>query len=327
MAETGKPLVTVVIPAYRAEDTVARTIKSVQAQPGVVCEIIVVIDGNIDRTAEVAASFEHVRVLVNRMNQGASAARNRGLFGASSDYIMFLDADDYIQPPLLEALLKTIQQTNTDICFGRCAMRSPDGLLADRPLPDFASRLSLIESQLSERFVVPCCILWRRAYVAGIGGWNEQLLKYQDMELLIRALLNNATYSWTDSGRGVYCKNSAPGGISQSISRESMSSQIWVLNNVKESIALVGNFGQTLKTALGKQYAAAARSCFYYRHLELGRAALEQAKKLGGWTEGSLLHRAGAFILGLEYKERLARKLHSLSTLVKTAFSEPKKHL
>src|SRR5947207_1263812 len=119
MARATKPLVTVVIPAYRAEGTIARAIKSVQAQPGVVCEIIVVIDGNIDRTAEIAASFEHVRVLVNRMNQGAPAARNRGLFGASSDYIMFLDADDYIQPPLLEAVLKTIQQTNTDICFGR----------------------------------------------------------------------------------------------------------------------------------------------------------------------------------------------------------------
>jgi glycosyltransferase involved in cell wall biosynthesis len=311
MAKAAKPLVTIVIPAYRAEATLARAIKSAQAQAGVVCEIIVVVDGDVDGTAEVAAKFQQVRLLVNRTNQGAPAARNRGLFAASSEYIMFLDADDYIQPPLLEALLKTIQQTNTDICFGRCAMRFRDGSLVDRPLPDFASRLSIIESQLGERFVVPCCILWRRAYVTGIGGWNEQLLKYQDIDLITRALLNGATYSWTNSGCGVYCQMLARERISEAISRESMSSQVWVLNNVKESLELAGCLSKTLKTALANQYAATARICFYCGYLELGRASLEQAKKLGSSTQGSLLHRTGVFILGLEFKERLAKKLHS----------------
>ena len=139
MAKATKPLVTVVIPAYRTEGTIARAIKSVQAQPGVVYEIIVVVDANVDRTAEIAASFEQVCVLVNRTNQGAPAARNRGLFAASSDYIMFLDADDYIQPPLLEGLVKMIEQAKADICIGRCADEFPDGSLVDRPQVDFGA--------------------------------------------------------------------------------------------------------------------------------------------------------------------------------------------
>jgi glycosyltransferase involved in cell wall biosynthesis len=327
MADATKPLVTVVIPAYRAEDTVARTIKSVRAQPGVVCEIIVVIDGNIDRTAEVAASFEHVRVLVNRTNQGAPAARNRGLFAASSDYIMFLDADDYIRPPLLEGLVKMIEQTKADICIGRCADEFPDGSLVDRPQVDFGSRLSLIESWLDRRSNVPSSILWRRTYVASIGGWNEQLLKYQDIELVIRALLNGAVYSWTDSGRGVWCQTSRPSRLSRTTSRESISSLMWVLSSMKESLERAGYLTEKLKTILAKQYAGTARICFYYGYTDLGRKALDQARKLGDWTQGSLLHRAGVLFLGLEHKERLAKKLHSLSKLVKTAFSEPKKHL
>jgi glycosyltransferase involved in cell wall biosynthesis len=312
MAKATKPLVIVVIPAYRAEGTIARAIKSVQAQRDVVFDIIVVVDGSFDRTTEVAESFEQVRVLVNQTNQGAPAARNRGLFAASSDYIMFLDADDYIQPPLLESLVKTIEQTKADICFGRCMLEFPDGSLVDCQPPDFASRLSLIEGQLSRRSVVPCCILWRRAYVASIGGWNEQLLKDQDTELVIRALLNKAMYSWTESGRGVYCQTSAPSRVSRTISRESMSSQLWVLSSVKESLEKEGYLPMTLKATLAKRYAATARICFHYGYSELGRKALDQAKILGDWMEGSLFHRAAVFVLGLEYKERLAKKLHSL---------------
>ena len=327
MAKATKPLVTVVIPAYRAEGTVARTIKSVQAQPGVVCDIIVVVDGSFDRTTEVAESFEQVRVLVNRTNQGAPAARNRGLFAASSDYIMFLDADDYIQPPLLEGLVKTIQQAKADICIGRCADEFPDGSLVDRPLVDFGSRLSLIESWLDRRSNVPSSILWRRTYVASIGGWNEQLLKYQDIELVIRALLDGAIYSWTDSGRGVWCQTSAPSRLSRTISRESMSSLVWVLSSMQESLERAGYLTEKLKAILAKQYAETARICFYYGYTDLGRKALDQAKKLGDWMKGSLFHRVAVFVLGLEYKEQLAKKLHFFSRSTKWLLSELKEHL
>jgi glycosyltransferase involved in cell wall biosynthesis len=328
MVKAAEPLVTVVIPAFRAEGTVARAIESVQAEASVVCEIIVVVDGNVDRTAEVAASFEQVSVLMNRTNQGAPMARNRGLFRASSDYIMFLDADDYIQPPLLEALLKTIRQTDADICFGRCTDELPDGSIVDRPPLNFANRLLLIESWLARRNVPPCSTLWRRAYVAGIGGWNKRLLMYQDLDIVLRALLNGARYSWSDCGRGVCCQISRPTRISGMISHESLSSQRWVLNSVRESLEGAGYLAhKTLKAALAKQYAGTARTCFYHGYSKLGSAALDQAKNLGDWREGSLLHQGGVFILGLEHKERLAKRLHSLSKFVRRLFLRAQKNI
>jgi glycosyltransferase involved in cell wall biosynthesis len=87
--------VTVVIPAYHAERFIARAIQSVLDQPGIDPEIIVVVDGLVDRTADIARSFPKTRVVINEVNQGAPAARNRGLALAQAPYVMFLDADDW----------------------------------------------------------------------------------------------------------------------------------------------------------------------------------------------------------------------------------------
>jgi glycosyltransferase involved in cell wall biosynthesis len=87
--------ISVIIPAFNAEQYLAQTVSSVLGQTHRDLEVIVVDDGSTDRTREVAESFSDARVRVlTGPNGGVSAARNRGAGVATGEILAFLDADD-----------------------------------------------------------------------------------------------------------------------------------------------------------------------------------------------------------------------------------------
>jgi glycosyltransferase involved in cell wall biosynthesis len=101
--------VSVIVPAYNVEGTIAQCIESVLAQKTrEQFELIVVDDGSIDNTAGVAARYEGVRVL-RQVNSGAGVARNLGAREARGDVLCFIDADCVATPGWLDALLGAIR--------------------------------------------------------------------------------------------------------------------------------------------------------------------------------------------------------------------------
>lgn len=104
--------ISVVIPAHNAEPFIEAALKSVRSQTAKPAEIIVVDDGSIDKTAEIAFSFG-VTVLRQR-KQGPSAARNSGVIAATQPWIAFLDADDLWEPDKLRDQWTAVG-VNTDI--------------------------------------------------------------------------------------------------------------------------------------------------------------------------------------------------------------------
>lgn len=106
------PTVSVIIPAYNAEDFIREAIQSVLHQTVHPAEIIVVDDGSTDATAEVVHSFEGavpgIRYL-HQGNSGVSVARNLGLDVASGDLIAFLDADDRWRPNMIERQVELLE--------------------------------------------------------------------------------------------------------------------------------------------------------------------------------------------------------------------------
>lgn len=94
-----KLLVSVVIPAYNASETILSCINSVLKQTYPNLEIIIIDDGSIDNTFSLVKSFIKENNLSNvfvesQTNSGPSAARNRGIMMAKGEYIAFLDSDD-----------------------------------------------------------------------------------------------------------------------------------------------------------------------------------------------------------------------------------------
>ena len=95
-----QPRVSVVIPCYNGGRFLREAIESVLHQTCRAAEIVVVNDGSTDDTAAVARSFDQVRYIEQR-NQGAPAARNTGMRSSTGDFLVFLDADDRLQPHAL----------------------------------------------------------------------------------------------------------------------------------------------------------------------------------------------------------------------------------
>ncbi len=93
------PLVSILVPAYNAEEWISDALRSALAQTWSDKEIIVVDDGSTDATVTVAGRFESSLVkIVSQPNRGASAARNTALQLSQGDYIQWLDADDLLAP-------------------------------------------------------------------------------------------------------------------------------------------------------------------------------------------------------------------------------------
>lgn len=96
------PLVSVVIPCYNQAHFLGEAIQSVLRQTYRPVEVVVVDDGSVDHTRDVAASFPEVRY-IKQENRGLAAARNTGIRESKGNHLIFLDADDRLLPTALEA--------------------------------------------------------------------------------------------------------------------------------------------------------------------------------------------------------------------------------
>lgn len=113
--ENKRPTVSVIVPVYRAEEYLNRCVDSILAQTFTDFEVILVDDGSPDHCGEICDDYARrdprVRVF-HKENGGVSSARNVGLNHACGEWIAFVDADDWILPHYLEAILV---EKDTDI--------------------------------------------------------------------------------------------------------------------------------------------------------------------------------------------------------------------
>jgi len=99
-------MVSVIIPLYNKERTISNTIESVLNQSYKDFELIIVNDGSTDRSINAVEKFKDDRIrIINKSNGGVSSARNRGIMEAKSEWIAFLDGDDYWEPSFLSTLI------------------------------------------------------------------------------------------------------------------------------------------------------------------------------------------------------------------------------
>ncbi|WP_455845537.1 glycosyltransferase family 2 protein [Pantoea agglomerans] len=98
-----KPLFSLIIPVYNSQKTIKRTLLSVLKQTFSSYEVIVVNDGSSDSTANILQEFSAYSkvTVIHQINAGVSAARNSGMQQARGEYVLFLDADDWVDDNFL----------------------------------------------------------------------------------------------------------------------------------------------------------------------------------------------------------------------------------
>lgn len=120
--------ISIIIPVYNAEQYIRRCVESIMAQDSARADIecILVDDCGKDQSMEIVeqmmASYEgpiRFAVLDNRINRGISVSRNSGLLKAKGDYVLFVDADDYLMPNAVQYFLDHLNQyPQADILIG-----------------------------------------------------------------------------------------------------------------------------------------------------------------------------------------------------------------
>lgn len=113
--------ISVIVPAYNAEDYLAETLDSLVNQTFRDFEVIIINDGSTDKTQEIidkySKEYSNFRSFI-QPNSGVSKARNKGIDEAHGDYIAFLDSDDLFTPKALEKLYKAAFENNAELVIG-----------------------------------------------------------------------------------------------------------------------------------------------------------------------------------------------------------------
>lgn len=117
------PKVTVIIPAYNASMFIDKCVKSVLNQTEAAIEILIINDGSTDDTAlkvqTHANADARIKFVNNSKNQGNAKTRNQAIEMASGEYVLFVDADDWVEPDLVEVALASAVQSKHDlVLFG-----------------------------------------------------------------------------------------------------------------------------------------------------------------------------------------------------------------
>lgn len=194
------PVVSVITPTRNRWALLQETLQSLQAQTLPAWEHIIVDDGSSDRTGEQVAALQQIdarfRYLPRRgATAGASACRNQGLLAARADLIVFLDSDDLLDPGCLERRV-AVMQRNADLGFAVFLMAAFVQRRGDLDHKTSADILGddLLGFLLFELPWVTPSAIWRRSALNQLGGWQETLLSWQDVDLHIRALTAGIKY-------------------------------------------------------------------------------------------------------------------------------------
>ena len=194
--------VAIIIPCYNAEPTLAATLASALTQD-VAVEIVVIDDGSRDGSLAVAREFEPRIRVISGPNRGVSAARNTGIAETNAPWIVFLDADDLLEPGTLAKRLACVETSDAEVVICNWMDIEDDGA---GKLTDGAHRSvdwSALEANpelatATHVWATTAAILYHRKIVDRIGGFRSDLPIIQDARFLFDAAYHGARFGRSD---------------------------------------------------------------------------------------------------------------------------------
>jgi cellulose synthase/poly-beta-1,6-N-acetylglucosamine synthase-like glycosyltransferase len=199
------PSVSIIIPAYNEEKTIAETLKSLVAldYPKNKLEIIAINDGSKDNTKNVIKSFEKYGVkLINQENKGKGAALNNGLKIAKGEFFVCLDADSFVEPKTLKEMIAYFTDKKIAAVTPIMKVKNPKNLL--QKIQSLEYILYIYMKKILERLnainVAPGPFtIYRREVLIKIGGFDQKSI-VEDQEIAYR--LQKYQYKIVQSEKG-----------------------------------------------------------------------------------------------------------------------------
>jgi GT2 family glycosyltransferase len=258
-----------IVAAYNAADTIGETLDSVHAQTVPADEIVVCDDGSRDTTAEIAGRYPTVRLL-RQTNAGQAAALNRLVAAATSEWIMIVDADDWIHEDRVARIAEVIEEADPGV-----AIVTTDAWMVDQTgtTDRYYETARWVEQPqqhteiLTNNFVFGAAAVRRSAWLE-VGGMHEALRVAQDYDLWVRIIRAGYGAALIDEPLYYYRRHHEASTFDN---RNVLRANMTVLARILERTDLTA--------AERKQVKQATRSNLcYLRWLELAAGAREQGR-------------------------------------------------
>lgn len=189
--KTSDLKVSVVIPVYNGEKYIACAIESVLRQTHRNLEVIVVDDGSKDLTVEIIKSYNDPRVVVvSQKNSGVAAARNTGILNSSSEYICFLDQDDWWARNKVEkqlGLMLSNQNLGMVYCDFFKAKDELERQYSELKKYNYKKSGKIFSELIHENYISSCTLVMiKKSVLNNVGMFNPNLLAIEDLDLWLR---------------------------------------------------------------------------------------------------------------------------------------------
>jgi len=188
--------VSIIIPSFNNADFISETLESVLAQTYLKFECIVVDDGSKDETISLVSrisdnnsNFKFFR-RPSDLPKGANSCRNFGVSKSSGDLLLFLDADDLLTERCLENRLDKYKGEDLLVSSTGCFSSNKENIT-----PFYSNLNTTLSSKeyltMFLEYLIPwhtSSCFWKRSFFELVGGFDPSLLRFQDVELHMRAL-------------------------------------------------------------------------------------------------------------------------------------------
>ena len=195
---TMQPLISVIVPVYKAEKLFEQCVRSIRNQTYQNLEIILVNDGSPDNCGAMCDEFaqQDTRIrVIHKKNGGQSSARNAGLDIATGAYIGFVDADDWIEPDMYTHLYELLTANNAQIAACGAQLDFPDKTFryfnpdypSNTQIETFSKVEALRQSIVNQKITNSLC---DKLFVKTVFENTRMVVGtvYEDMELIPRCL-------------------------------------------------------------------------------------------------------------------------------------------
>ncbi len=259
------PQVSIILPAYNAESSLAAALDSLLVQSLTDFEVLVIDDGSRDGTVDVAASYarndNRIRLLQRDANGGAAAARNVGFRAATGKWLALLDADDTFSPGRLLSLVTRAEKEEADIIADNLRFVSEAEEMISEPAlkegdPVFAGAVSAARFVRGNLFLYRgfklgyLKPLFRRRFVEQHRLQQKEALRIaEDYHFLLDALLCGARFLVVPEAGYLYAQR--PGSLSRGLTLDDLD-QLSTANRL-DLLRATPQGGADLRAALNKR--------------------------------------------------------------------------
>ncbi len=195
-----EPLVSVIVPAYKAEKYILEALESIKHQTYSNLEIIVVEDAWHDQTEKIVERFaetlelQRVHFVQHSVNKGIASTRNTGISLSNGEYIALLDHDDLWQPNHLQKAISALEKNQVDLAYSTVQLFTDNDECIGTWGPDKVEQENFPASLFHRNYINPSSIVLRKRSLQLVNSFDDNLRYSEDYDCWIRMLKNKSKF-------------------------------------------------------------------------------------------------------------------------------------